>query len=85
MKATKADFDATIALRPTAAEEFVTMRTPTARRVREAAGGAGASVPASLQFCDPRPYHQTCKWPSRSNQHPEFISERPFSACRPLA
>ncbi len=37
MKATKADFDATIALHPTAAEELVTMRTPTARHVREAA------------------------------------------------
>ena len=28
MKATKADFDATMALHPTAAEELVTMRTP---------------------------------------------------------
>jgi len=37
MKATKADFDATLALHPTAAEELVTMRTPTARHVREAA------------------------------------------------
>ncbi|MBR1121842.1 glutathione-disulfide reductase [Bradyrhizobium lablabi] len=37
MKATKADFDATIALHPTAAEELVTMRTPTARYVRQAA------------------------------------------------
>src|SRR5206468_4287708 len=37
MKATKADFDATMALHPTAAEELVTMRTPTARHVREAA------------------------------------------------
>jgi glutathione reductase (NADPH) len=37
MKATKADFDATIALHPTAAEELVTMRNPTARHVREAA------------------------------------------------
>jgi glutathione reductase (NADPH) len=37
MKATKADFDATMALHPTAAEELVTMRTPTARRVRAAA------------------------------------------------
>src|SRR5690348_5548696 len=37
MKATKADFDATIALHPTAAEELVTMHTPTARYVREAA------------------------------------------------
>jgi glutathione reductase (NADPH) len=31
MGATKADFDATMALHPTAAEELVTMRTPTAR------------------------------------------------------
>jgi glutathione reductase (NADPH) len=37
MKATKADFDATMALHPTAAEELVTMRTPTARHVQEAA------------------------------------------------
>src|ERR1700761_1325136 len=37
MKATKADFDATIALHPTAAEELVTMRTPTARHIRQAA------------------------------------------------
>jgi glutathione reductase (NADPH) len=37
MKATKADFDATFALHPSAAEELVTMRTPTARYVREAA------------------------------------------------
>ena len=37
MKATKADFDATFALHPTAAEELVTMRNPTARYVREAA------------------------------------------------
>jgi glutathione reductase (NADPH) len=37
MKATKADFDATMALHPTAAEELVTMRKPTARYVREAA------------------------------------------------
>ncbi|MDB5606576.1 MAG: glutathione-disulfide reductase [Bradyrhizobium sp.] len=37
MKATKADFDATFALHPTGAEELVTMRTPTARYVREAA------------------------------------------------
>jgi len=37
MKATKADFDATIALHPTAGEELVTMRTPTARYVRQAA------------------------------------------------
>jgi glutathione reductase (NADPH) len=37
MKATKADFDATMALHPTATEELVTMRTPSARHVREAA------------------------------------------------
>jgi glutathione reductase (NADPH) len=37
MKATKADFDATMALHPTAAEELVTMRTPSVRHVREAA------------------------------------------------
>jgi glutathione reductase (NADPH) len=37
MKATKADFDATLALHPTAAEELVTMRTPTARYVRDEA------------------------------------------------
>jgi glutathione reductase (NADPH) len=37
MKATKADFDATMALHPTAAEELVTMRNPSARRVRAAA------------------------------------------------
>src|ERR1700742_4810828 len=37
MRATKADFDATIALHPTAAEELVTMRTPSARHVRKEA------------------------------------------------
>ena len=37
LKATKADFDATMALHPTAAEELVTMRTPAARHVRAAA------------------------------------------------
>jgi glutathione reductase (NADPH) len=31
LRATKADLDATMALHPTAAEELVTMRTPTAR------------------------------------------------------
>ena len=36
MKATKADFDATMALHPTAAEELVTLRTPSARHVRAA-------------------------------------------------
>ena len=34
MKATKADFDATMALHPTAAEELVTMRTPVTRSAR---------------------------------------------------
>lgn len=37
MKATKADFDATMALHPTAAEEIVTMRQPTRRHRRAAA------------------------------------------------
>jgi glutathione reductase (NADPH) len=37
MNATKADFDATIALHPSAAEELVTMRTVTERHVRQAA------------------------------------------------
>ena len=37
MRATKADFDATMALHPTAAEELVTMRTKFATRIREAA------------------------------------------------
>ena len=37
MYATKADFEATMALHPTAAEELVTMRIPTARHVRQAA------------------------------------------------
>src|SRR5260370_2931223 len=34
LRATKADFDATMALHPTAAEDLVTMRTPSARHVR---------------------------------------------------
>ena len=34
MKATKADFDATMALHPTVAEELVTMRTRTATYAR---------------------------------------------------
>ncbi|TMJ02377.1 MAG: glutathione-disulfide reductase [Alphaproteobacteria bacterium] len=38
MGATKADFDATMAVHPTVGEEFVTMRTMTASHVREAAG-----------------------------------------------
>ena len=37
MGATKADFDATVAVHPTVGEEFVTMRTMTARYVRDAA------------------------------------------------
>jgi glutathione reductase (NADPH) len=37
MGATKADFDATMAVHPTAAEELVTMRTPTARYGQQAA------------------------------------------------
>jgi glutathione reductase (NADPH) len=31
LKATKANFDATVGLHPTSAEEFVTMRSPTRR------------------------------------------------------
>jgi glutathione reductase (NADPH) len=37
MRATKADFDAVMAVHPTAAEELVTMRTRAASYVREAA------------------------------------------------
>lgn len=37
MKAIKADFDATMAVHPTAAEELVTLRTPSARHVRQTA------------------------------------------------
>ena len=37
MRATKADFDAVMAVHPTAAEELVTMRTMAASYVREAA------------------------------------------------
>ena len=40
LKATKADFDATIAVHPTAAEELVTMREKAYRRVRERAATA---------------------------------------------
>lgn len=41
MGAKKADFDATMALHPTSAEELVTMRTRTARFEREVAGPEG--------------------------------------------
>jgi glutathione reductase (NADPH) len=37
MRATKADFDATMALHPTTAEELVTMRQKSASYAREAA------------------------------------------------
>ena len=37
MRATKADFDATMAVHPTASEELVTMHQPVARHCREAA------------------------------------------------
>jgi glutathione reductase (NADPH) len=37
MRATKTDFDATLALHPTVAEELVTMRHRSASYVREAA------------------------------------------------
>jgi glutathione reductase (NADPH) len=37
MRATKADFDATMAVHPTAAEELVTMRDKTVSHIRQAA------------------------------------------------
>jgi glutathione reductase (NADPH) len=37
LRATKADFDATMAVHPTASEELVTIRTVTESHVREAA------------------------------------------------
>jgi glutathione reductase (NADPH) len=37
LKATKADFDATMAVHPTAAEELVTMREKAASYIRQAA------------------------------------------------
>ena len=37
MGATKADFDATMAVHPTAAEELVTLRTVTESHIRQAA------------------------------------------------
>jgi glutathione reductase (NADPH) len=44
MKATKADFDATMALHPTTAEELVTLRTKSASYAREAAEQAAFST-----------------------------------------
>ena len=44
MRATKADFDATMAVHPTAAEELVTMREKAASYVR-----AGGGIAADLQ------------------------------------
>jgi glutathione reductase (NADPH) len=41
MGATKAQFDQTVALHPTAAEEFVTMRTPEPEPVEPALQAAG--------------------------------------------
>jgi glutathione reductase (NADPH) len=49
MGAKKADFDATMALHPTSAEELVTMRTRTARFMREVAGPEG---PDSGPLCE---------------------------------
>jgi glutathione reductase (NADPH) len=40
LKAKKADFDATMAVHPTAAEELVTLRTRSARYLRETPGPA---------------------------------------------
>jgi glutathione reductase (NADPH) len=49
MGASKADFDATMALHPTSAEELVTMRTRTARFMREVAGPEGPDAgPAGM-------------------------------------
>jgi glutathione reductase (NADPH) len=48
MGATKADFDATMALHPTAAEELVTLRMRTARFIRDA---AGPEAPDSGPLC----------------------------------
>ncbi|KAI9180003.1 hypothetical protein LWI28_000156 [Acer negundo] len=44
---TKADFDATIGVHPTAAEEFVTMRTPT-RKIRQDPPSEGMTDPEAL-------------------------------------
>jgi glutathione reductase (NADPH) len=49
MNATKADFDATMAVHPTAAEELVTMRVPTARYQREAEEPAGPGAAAVME------------------------------------
>ena len=46
MKATKADFDATMAVHPTAAEELVTMREKAATHVR--AGGGIALISSDI-------------------------------------
>jgi glutathione reductase (NADPH) len=42
MRATKADFDDTMAVHPTQSEEIVTMRKPAERHRRDAAGDAAA-------------------------------------------
>jgi hypothetical protein len=55
MKATKADFDATFALHPTAAEELVTMRTPTAR----CKGGGGVAFKIVRMGAVPASYFLT--------------------------
>ncbi|KAJ0111928.1 hypothetical protein Patl1_03242 [Pistacia atlantica] len=41
---TKADFDTTVGIHPTAAEEFVTMRTPT-RKIRKSTPSEGMTGP----------------------------------------
>ena len=43
---TKAQLDSTVGIHPTAAEEFVTMRTKTREVRRKAAAGAGAAAAA---------------------------------------
>ncbi len=47
MGAKKADFDATMALHPTSAEELVTMKTRTARFKREIASPEGPELGAA--------------------------------------
>jgi glutathione reductase (NADPH) len=47
MGATKADFDRTVALHPSAAEEIVTLKSPTMRLRRDGSGG-GSTGPADL-------------------------------------
>lgn len=67
MKARKADFDATLVLHPTVAEELVTMRMPTAQHVRQARGpGHGLNTLRRAAVTT-----ETCRPPRNlSIQHP---------------